>query len=413
MTDERGKIAILGAGPIGLEAALRASEAEHDCIVQVFDAGRVGENMLRWGDVRMFSPFRMNSSKRGRDVLANSCPAPDEYLTGREHVERYLVPLANYLTRERGVLIPSLNSKEYGYWGIRGVHRLGWPKSAGVGSDERKIAKFLLIQDNPQRARWNADAVIDCSGTFHKPADCDPRESDRYAHSYERGPVELQFVPSLAGKRVAVIGSGYTAATNIVRLSQSEAAPPSEVVWFTRSKCERPLRSIDNDPLPMRADLVKRANEAATSSEIVSWCPGATIHNIWPKASSFGQWNVSFATESSNLKSPQTFDFVACNTGFRPDISIFSELHVHLCYATEGPIKLAAKLLGETGGDCLTQSGSDASLLVNPEPNFFILGAKSYGRNSNFLIRAGIEQVNAVFDELLPETLWPLIGRAG
>jgi hypothetical protein len=35
-------------------------------------------------------------------------------------------------------------------------------------------------------------------------------------------------------------------------------------------------------------------------------------------------------------------------------------------------------------------------VLRNPEPNFFILGSKSYGRNSNFLLRTGLEQVREV-----------------
>ena len=38
-----------------------------------------------------------------------------------------------------------------------------------------------------------------------------------------------------------------------------------------------------------------------------------------------------------------------------------------------------------------------AKALRNPEPNFFILGAKSYGRNSNFLLRTGFTQVREVF----------------
>ncbi len=42
-------------------------------------------------------------------------------------------------------------------------------------------------------------------------------------------------------------------------------------------------------------------------------------------------------------------------------------------------------------------SWSGGSLLRNPEPNFYILGAKSYGRNSAFLLRAGFEQVREVF----------------
>ena len=65
-------------------------------------------------------------------------------------------------------------------------------------------------------------------------------------------------------------------------------------------------------------------------------------------------------------------------------------------------MKLAAHLMGQSSADCLDQSGNDADLLRTPEPGFFVLGSKSYGRRSNFLLKAGIEQVDAVFDELIP-----------
>ncbi len=40
---------------------------------------------------------------------------------------------------------------------------------------------------------------------------------------------------------------------------------------------------------------------------------------------------------------------------------------------------------------------------VNPEPGFFILGAKSYGRNSQFLLRIGWQQVDDVFRSLIEQ----------
>ena len=60
-------------------------------------------------------------------------------------------------------------------------------------------------------------------------------------------------------------------------------------------------------------------------------------------------------------------------------------------------MKLAAALLGETSADCLSQSSHGAETLTNPEPGFFILGAKSYGRDSRFLIKVGLEQIRDVF----------------
>jgi hypothetical protein len=58
---------------------------------------------------------------------------------------------------------------------------------------------------------------------------------------------------------------------------------------------------------------------------------------------------------------------------------------------------LAAALSKHAGADCLTLPAQGAATLRNPEPNFFVLGAKSYGRNSHFLLRTGFEQVREVF----------------
>jgi hypothetical protein len=65
-------------------------------------------------------------------------------------------------------------------------------------------------------------------------------------------------------------------------------------------------------------------------------------------------------------------------------------------------MSLAAALLKkghekEKPGDCLALAGFGPDSLRSPEPNFFILGHKSYGRRSDFLLRAGREQVRDVF----------------
>ncbi len=42
-------------------------------------------------------------------------------------------------------------------------------------------------------------------------------------------------------------------------------------------------------------------------------------------------------------------------------------------------------------------------MLANPEPGFFILGNKSYGRNNNFLLETGYKQVGDVITALAAE----------
>src|SRR3989441_6538113 len=61
------KIAIVGAGPIGLEAALRARHAGHE--VTVFESASVGDHFRLYGPVPLFTPFHMNSTALGRERL--------------------------------------------------------------------------------------------------------------------------------------------------------------------------------------------------------------------------------------------------------------------------------------------------------------------------------------------------------
>ena len=91
------RIAILGAGPIGLEAGLYARQLKLP--FTIFEQGRVGEHLMRWGHVKLFSPFAMNATALGRKAihsvkLEHAFPADDACISGREHVERYLAPLA-------------------------------------------------------------------------------------------------------------------------------------------------------------------------------------------------------------------------------------------------------------------------------------------------------------------------------
>ena len=60
-------------------------------------------------------------------------------------------------------------------------------------------------------------------------------------------------------------------------------------------------------------------------------------------------------------------------------------------------MKLAACVLADSTEDCLDQAAGAADTLCCPEPNFFILGAKSYGRNSNFLYSTGLKQIRQLF----------------
>ncbi len=62
--NESPRLAILGAGPVGLEAALYAATLQLP--FTVYERGRVGEHLQQWGHVRLCTPFGMNVAHPGR-----------------------------------------------------------------------------------------------------------------------------------------------------------------------------------------------------------------------------------------------------------------------------------------------------------------------------------------------------------
>ena len=80
--DTPATIAILGAGPIGLEAALYARFLGYDVIV--FERGQVAENVRQWGHVRMFTPFDLNCSPLGKAAIAAQDHEESDRATDRQ-----------------------------------------------------------------------------------------------------------------------------------------------------------------------------------------------------------------------------------------------------------------------------------------------------------------------------------------
>ena len=73
-----------------------------------------------------------------------------------------------------------------------------------------------------------------------------------------------------------------------------------------------------------------------------------------------------------------TFDEVASFTGYRPDGRHISELTVETSPVTEGGGRLYRAVSKIT--DCLTVPRVSPADLQSGEPNFYFIGARSYGR---------------------------------
>lgn len=368
-------IAVLGAGPIGLEAACHATHRGHT--VSVFERGQVADAVAQWAHVTMFTPWRMNTSEVGRATL-DAAPLPlDDCPTGRDFRERYLLPLAERLQVETHCTVLGVGRKRFG-------------KLDHLGQAERRSSPLVIrCLQGGREFLTEADAVLDCTGVLRQPAPAGrhgmPLPGERALLEASRLTYGL-LPPSLKlGARTLVLGDGASASTAVRDAIQQ--SPDTRIVWCTPSPDGPRFASPEGDPLPERAALHRFAKEVRTHPR-VTHRPGAYVTRFSPTDS-----GVVVHLEGG---AQTTVDQVVVCTGYRPDTSLLRELQIHWCWGTEGPMKLAATLLGAQGAaaDCLSAPASEAETLGHPEPDVFILGAKSYGRRSDFLLQNGLIQVN-------------------
>jgi hypothetical protein len=377
---------------MGLEMALAADAAGYD--VRVYEAGHVGAHLRRFAEIPLFTPFEMNSTAMTRERLRRAgvaLPPDDAILTAEALVARYLEPVAS---------LPELRGR---------VHQSS--RVAAIGRDDRA---FLLRVESPGGCRFDgAEIVVDASGVAERPLFTGPGGIAAIGEDALGGLVDRHLLPTraaararFAGRRVLLIGSGHSAATALAEFDgmAREGVGPARVSWLRRGPgAGPPFEERSDDPLPERRALEQRANAATAGAPWLDSLPGRAVlaYELLPD----GSLRVRLRAPGDGDEA-LVVDRVLALCGYRPDTDLYRELRVHLCYESEAPMALAAALLAarasEPGrapgrtGDCLSQTTHGPETLRTTEPGFFVIGAKSYGRAPDFLLRVGYEQVQEV-----------------
>ena len=351
--------------------------------MDVFEAGRVAEHVRAWGHVTLFTPWSMAVTEAGLARAGVTLAAPEAFPTGAELVDTYLRPLAAALDVHEHTEVVSVSR-----------HQLR--KGDQLGSAERALDPFrLVVRGEHGEGTVIADAVLDCTGVFRDPSPAGvggvaaPGErSAADAGLLRYGPVD---VSDLAGASVLLVGDGASAVTVLEQLLALSPLPT--IHWSTPSETTPGFVSPPDDVLPARRRLFA-IGRSAIAHEAVQHHPGGLVDHV-RRVDDGAEVHLTDGTKC-------LVDTIVSCTGFRPDHALSRELQVHLCWGSEGPMKLAAALLAASGGggDCMAQPEQGADVLRSPEPRFFILGNKSYGRRSDFLLQRGHAQVRDALDLL-------------
>ncbi|MGJ4926326.1 NAD(P)-binding domain-containing protein [Bradyrhizobium sp. HKCCYLS2038] len=384
-------VAIIGAGPVGLAAAAHA--LERGLTPVVLEAGPEAAHAVRqWQHVQLFSPWKYNVDTAAARLLASTgwnSPDPEVYPTGRELIDSYLAPLATR-TALRDVIRTSHR--------VTAVSRTGFDKAKSKGRAEAPFE--IRYRNGKGDTAMQADAVIDVSGTWFSPNPAGNNglpaigEAEHAARiAYGMPDVKDAQRSRYAGKTTAVLGGGHSAVGTLLDLaSLAEDAPGTQAIWLLRA--DDPAKSFGGgsaDQLAARGEL-GMAFAALVRSGRIAIEAGFQVTRI---ADEDGRLSI-LARGDRRIAA----DELIVATGFRPDLSLLSELRLRLDPAIEAPVALAP-MIDPNEHSCGTVRPHGARELAQAdEPRLYLAGMKSYGRAPTFLMITGYEQVRSIVADI-------------
>lgn len=387
-------VVIIGAGPVGLMAAVHLIQRDQPVIV--LERGpAVGHAIQQWGHVRLFTPWRYLIEDSAAAMLSETdwrMPEAEAMPTGAELVERYLKPLAQ-LPKMQAVL-------RYGKT-VQHVVKRGLSKNSGRGRAAQPYRVYYETA-NGGHGHYDARAVIDASGTWFNPNPIGV-EGVHVPGEQENSSRIVYGIPDVlggcradyAGASTLVLGSGHSAINTVLDLVKlADAHPGTRIIWGNRSDNRQKLAGGgDADELAARGALGTSALAALERPDVNLLAPmevtkieelpgGLEVHAIVA-----GEQRVF------------SVDRIVVATGFRPDLDMLRELRLDIDDVVEAPVKLAP-LIDPNQHSCGTVEPHGVDELAHPDTGIYVVGMKSYGRAPTFLMMTGYEQVRSIADEL-------------
>jgi thioredoxin reductase len=256
---------------------------------------------------------------------------------------------------------------------VTAISRVGFDK---VKTKGREQAPFeIRYQNGAGQKSIRADAVIDASGSWSSPnaaganglaarGEAEARERIAYAMPDVLGRDRARY----AGRNVAVLGSGHSAAGTLIDLVRLiEDAPDTRIVWLVRATIREGLRRGAKDKLAARGELGAQLARLVGEGRIEVHAGFRATHIDQHQA------GLRIGAGASCCGRHVMADELIVATGFRPDLSFLRELRIALDPALECPLALAP-LIDPNEHSCGTVRPHGARELAQPEFGFYFAG---------------------------------------
>jgi thioredoxin reductase len=387
MDRSRLPVVVIGGGPVGLAAAAHLVDRGETPVV--LEAGNsIAASVQKWAHVQLFTPWRYavdGVAVRLLEAAAWRAPDPEGYPTGAELVTEYLAPLA---------ALPQIAPHIRLGHRVVAITRHGFDKMKTIGRDGAPFLVTVHTADGGED-QIEAKAVIDASGTYHSPNPLGAyglpaRNERRFRDRIFYGIPDILGADRAryAGKTVLVAGSGASAFNALLDLARlSEEAPTTRVIWVVRRALTGQLYGGGaEDQLPARGALGQRVRAFVERGtfEVATGFRIEELQGVGAQIAVHGD---------GRMVGP--VDEIIVTTGFRPDLSILSEVRLALDPGVESPVALAP-LIDPNFHSCGTVRPHGVEELKHPEQDLYIIGSKSYGRAPTFLLLTGYEQARSV-----------------
>ena len=339
ITSPTPRVAIIGAGPVGLECAHYALKCGY--AVRIFDgADRVATYIHSWRHIAMFSPWEALRSPLGAAIVQNQgvkLASGNLHPIAGELLDNYLEPLASALPAKSLWL-------QHRVVGVTRAYSM--PDDMTESLDQRAHRPFRIMTRNTangEERAWSAEHVIDCTSGGRSPAwlGCGglPALGEMgCTHKIWRHTPDIvgSNRGEFSGRKTLLVGDGTSAAASATMLaSLAEANPETTFFWAVAVGRDLPCCSDKNPSIapastmgqslsPRRALLMSKANLLVKSAKpYLVYSPKTQVEEM-RYSLELKKFLVTLQVERQTKR--YQFDNVIANVGSRRDSSYLKRL---------------------------------------------------------------------------------------